>query len=248
MSPSSYLRGRQEIPEPPSIAARRRNSNAASLQLQPAVCDVSSRSNLTFNPQTPSPKQTFGSGKVNDYFRFSQGDGSITGMISPPLAPNFKPNSHQRQRSSHYGQPPTPGARQHIPAWNLREEQTREALGVDSTVDNTADDPLHILDTLPIQNMRIRSNAPASDSRCGTLKRPAGMGEERRATWPKDAELDPTSSALHNRRNPSGAMGVHGTGAPGLAQQQSRPITSNLRPAEPSAKFTSLPEPAKPPR
>jgi hypothetical protein len=74
MSRQSYLSGRTEVPEPPSIAARRRNSNAVSLQLQTTMVDPKHRGNPNANANvlTPSPKANM-SVKSGDYFRTSHG-------------------------------------------------------------------------------------------------------------------------------------------------------------------------------
>jgi len=244
MSRPSYLRGQSAlpIPEPPSIAARRRNSNATTLQLQPAIADAKARA-YGGQYQTPSPKQTYAAGGKNaDYFRASHtgAGGSSVGTISPSV--NMA-HHHQRHRSSMYGQPPTPSITQHVPAWNLREEPRSRGGSISGPEPTGAtDDPLHILDTLPIQNMRLNANASASDSRCGTLKRPAQVTEERRTTtWPASSTvvLDASTSGIANRRL---ANGGQGTGAVTHRGEQSRPITANLRSVEPVPNTTRSPE------
>lgn len=245
----SYLRGRQEvsIPEPPSIAARRKSSNATSLQLQAALPhtaanDPKARAYGALY-QTPSPIQTFAAGKNSDYFRTSHtgtGGGPSMGTISPNVA--LAP--HPRNRSSLYGQPPTPNITQHVPAWNLREEPRSRggSLSVKGPeqVGDTNDDPLHILDTLPIQNLRLNPNASASDSRCGTLKRPHPVTEERRtSSWPSHVVLDASTSGLATRRLANAQGTLHG---PLHGEDQSRPITVKLRPVEPVPNATRPPE------
>jgi hypothetical protein len=241
MSRPSYLRGQQPvpIPEPPSIAARRRSSNATSLQLQPAVADSKARSGAQVYSsglyQTPSPKQTFGASKNADYFRASHTGGTgppSVGSISPSVNMGHQRHHHPQYSYSRYGQPPTPNITQHIPAWNMREEPRSRGGSISESpvavATSVSDDPLHILDTLPIQNMRLNANASASDSRCGTLKRPAQVTEERRtSTWPSNVVLDAsTSGTIANRR-----LANHG--APALRPEQSRPITANPRTVEP---------------
>lgn len=242
MSRPSYLRGQQPvpIPEPPSIAARRRNSNATTLQLQAAIADPKARSGAQVYSsglyQTPSPKQTFGASKNADYFRASHtgstGPPSSIGSISPSVHQQQRPHHQSQYSYSRYGQPPTPNITQHIAAWNMREEPRSRGGSISESpiavATSVSDDPLHILDTLPIQNMRLNANASASDSRCGTLKRPAQVTEERRtSTWPANGVvLDAsTSGTIANRRlaNPTHA----------LRPEQSRPITANPRTVEP---------------
>jgi hypothetical protein len=231
MSRPSYLRGQSAvpIPEPPSIAARRRNSNATSLQLQPAIADSKARAYGHGAPyQTPSPKQTYSAGKNADYFRVSHtGAGGQSGGATSPSV-NL---AHQRHRSNIYGQPPTPSITQHVPAWNLREEPRSRGGSISGPeLPAATDDPLHILDTLPIQNMRLNANASASDSRCGTLKRPAQVTEERRTTtWPSAVVLDASTSGIANRRLANAA-------------EQSRPITAKVRSVEPVANTTRPPQ------
>lgn len=202
----AYLRGRQEVPEPPSIAARRRNSTATTVQLAPVSLDPKSRQYAHYIPQTPSPKVTFGSAKSTDYFRTAGHGGtpsSSTGTTSPYALSNLNSTNQQQARrlSSAYGQPPTPSVHQHVPAWHVRDEVAVSRERGSSFSDhggsenNAEDDPLNILDTLPIQNLRLgpsSANAPMSDSRCGTLKRPTMMSpvEERRTnTWPAENNI-----------------------------------------------------------
>lgn len=241
MSRPSYLRGRQEvpIPEPPSLAARRRNSNATTLQLQStaAIADPKARAYGAIY-QTPSPKQTFAAGKNSDYFRTSHtSSGSPTlSTISPTIG-----LAHQRNRSSLYGQPPTPSITQHVPAWNMHEEpRSRGGSITSSDMSGDNDDPLHILDTLPIHKLRLNANAPVSDSRCGTLKRPLTVTEERRSTtWPAGANLDASTSGIANRRL---ASTTNGTAPVAPRLEQSRPITAKLRAVEPVPNTTRLAE------
>lgn len=80
MSRPSYLSGRPEVPEPPSIAARRRNSNAATLQLQTTMVDPKHRVNPGATVLTPSPKTTT-STKSGDYFRASHGGAPPVGTF-----------------------------------------------------------------------------------------------------------------------------------------------------------------------
>jgi len=254
MSRPSYLRGRQEIPEPPSIAARRRNSTATSNQLQPTTVDLKGRNYSHFNAQTPSPKQTFSSVKSSDYFRNAHGaggTGSSTGTTSPYALSNLNSTNQQqaRRQASLYGQPPTPSVHQHVPAWNIREGREREGSFSDyggPGVGETADDPLNILDTLPIQNLRLTSNAPLSDSRCGTLKRPVAPIEDRRSTtWPADVVLNAntSTSGIASRRLQAGVAQGHGMSS--AVVNQSRPMIGKLRPVEPDATARRSPEHGK---
>lgn len=255
MSRPAYLKGRQEVPEPPSIAARRRNSTAASVQLQPAVVDSKGRQYAHFNPQTPSPKQTFSSAKSSDYFRNAHGGGlvgSVTGSTSPYALSNLNSTNQQQVRrlSSIYGQPPTPSVHQHVPAWKLGEGREREGSSSDhgsSGYVETADDPLNILDTLPIQNLRLNSNAPLSDSRCGTLKRPTVPIEDRRTnTWPADVVLNanPSTSGIASRRLQANVTsGVsQGHGVSSAVVNQSRGGAGKLRAVEPDTTVRRPPE------
>jgi hypothetical protein len=259
MSRPVYLKGRQEVPEPPSIAARRRNSTAASVQLQsaPAV-DLKGRQFAHYNPQTPSPKQTFSSAKSSDYFRGAHGGslaGSATGSTSPYALSNLNSTNQQQVRrlSSIYGQPPTPSVTQHVPAWNLREGREREGsfsdYGSPGSVE-TADDPLNILDTLPIQNLRLNSNAPVSDSRCGTLKRPAAPIEDRRTnTWPADVVLNAntSTSGIASRRLQANATSAAppGHGINSAVVNQSRGGAGKFRSVEPDTPLRRSPELSK---
>jgi len=194
MSRPSYLSGRPEVPEPPSIAARRRNSNAATLQLQTTMVDPKHRVHPNATVLTPSPRAT-ASHKSGDYFRTTHGP-------APP--PSLK------RGQSRYEQPPTPGVHQHIPPWNLKDEVQKQA-----SSDNRKDaaDPLNILDTLPLQSVL---NMPATDSRCGTLKRPPiAPADERRPTWPlNSASLNLNASGVASRRllqnSMQGIQGIHG--------------------------------------
>ncbi|KAG8813523.1 hypothetical protein FRC17_001537, partial [Serendipita sp. 399] len=232
----SLLRGRQEVPEPPSIAARRRNSNAAPVQLQTQVLDPKTRSYAAYIAQTPSPKQAYAPAKNNDYFRNAHGSGTSSFVTSPHTSMSgSSAQTHQRHRSSYYGQPPTPGVTQHVPAWNIQEQRARNgSISEKPVAGDAADDPLHILDTLPIQNLRLNSSAPAPDSRCGTLKRPMAVGEDRRTTArPTDVVLNPNTSTIANRRNVM-VGSHHSTMASVGLGDQSRQLAA-LRPVEPDS-------------
>ncbi|KAG8831362.1 hypothetical protein FRB91_006506 [Serendipita sp. 411] len=240
MSRPSLLRGRQEVPEPPSIAARRRNSNAAQIQLQTQVLDPKSRSYTAYVAQTPSPKQAYAPAKNSDYFRNAHASGSPVTVTSPYASlSGSAAQTHQRHRTSYYGQPPTPGVHQHVPAWNLQEQQRARAGSLSDPLSpkETTEDPLHILDTLPIQNLRLNGSAPVPDSRCGTLKRPNAVGDDRRMTArPNDVVLNPNTSTIANRRNVM--VGGHGPLTSGVGGgilgDQSRQ-KSALRPVEPDS-------------
>ena len=240
MSRPSYLRGRQEvaIPEPPSIAARRRNSNAAVLQLQPGIVDPKARSMAAYT-QTPSPKQQT---KSDSYFRHAHSIIPPTSATSPYALANGT-STTQRHRLYGHQQPPTPIS-QHIPAWQILEEQRPRggSISGSSTGGDSADDPLNILDTLPIQNLRISGNAPASDSRCGSLRRPGVGGTDdqhgRRTTWPAEVVLNPSASGIASRRNATGTL-LGGTavvaGGTAGGGEQIRISTVKHRTAEPES-------------
>jgi len=253
----SYLKGRQEVPEPPSIAARRRNSTATSVQLAPAPGDPKSRQYAHFIPQTPSPKQSFSPGKPTDYFRYSHGGGvvgSATGTTSPYALSNLNSTNQQQARrlSSINAQPPTPNVHQHVPAWNLREGRERQGSLSDHGspgFPEATDDPLNILDTLPIQNLRLNSNAPPSDLRCGTLKRVAVPIEDHRTnTWPAGVVLNanPSTSGIASRRLQANASAAGpGHGIPNAIVTQSRAVVGKLRPVEPDTSARRSPEHSK---
>lgn len=231
--PTSYLRGRPEVPEPPSIAARRRNSAATSVQLVP-------KQYAHFIPQTPSPQHTFASAKSTDYFRNVHGAPPGNGTTSPYALSNL--NSTNQQQARRYGQPPTPSVHQHVPAWNRDRQGSVSDYGGSENNHGAEDDPLNILDTLPIQNLRLGSNAPLSDSKCGTLKRPNAPVDDRRTnTWPAEVVLNANTSTggIASRRLASAATTGHES-----STNSSRPV-QRLRTVEPETTARRPPEHSK---
>lgn len=151
-----------------------------------------------------------------------------------------------KRGQSRYEQPPTPGVHQHIPPWNLRDEVQKQASS-DAQID--AADPLNILDTLPIQNMKL--NMPATDSRCGTLKRPEAPVQERRPTWPiNSASLNMNASGVASRRLLQNSIHGHGqgTGIGAPPADQSRTVTTQHRSMAPGPNVMRQTELSKLPR